>query len=141
VKSLLRWLSILPASFAAWYLALAAGIALHGTLLRFCPPDQLVSGWCAAPWYRFASQAVVCIGAGLAAALILVTSTWLAPAHKRLVAIAAYLVGAAVACTMGFAATAYAAMACALLVGAGTLALILRRLARDGANDSVISRS
>ena len=138
---LLRWLLMLPAAISAWYLALAAGIALHGSLLRFCPPDQVVSGWCAAPWHRYASQAVVCMGAGLAATMVLLICAWLAPTHKRQVAITTYLIGAVVACMMGMAATAYAAMASALLAGAVILALILHRLTRERAGERAISRS
>jgi len=139
MKTFIRWLLILPASVAAWYLALAAGIVLLAALNGLCPPDQLVSGACIAPWHRTASLAMMCFGAGLAATLILIVCTLLAPTHKPQVAVAAYVIGVAVACTMGIAATAYAAMASAIVVGAGILALLLRRLNQERARE--ISRS
>jgi hypothetical protein len=139
MKTLIRWLLIVPASVAAWYLALVVGIMLLAAVSGLCPPDQLVSGACTAPWYQTASLAVLCFGAGLAATLILIVSTLLAPTHKRQAAVATYIIGAAVACMMGIAATEYAAMASAIVVGAAILALLLRRLRYE--RDREISRS
>jgi hypothetical protein len=122
---------LLPAAVLAWYVALLAGLALHGFLDRLCPADQLVSGYCIAPWFRVAEQAAVCFGAGLAAVLILVACTVLAPAHRRQVSIAVYVLGAVVACRMGFAVQQFAALAAALIAGAAMLALLLRRFGRE----------
>ena len=126
---ILRWILILPAAIAAWYVALFAGIALYLGLNSLCSPDRFVSGLCSAPWYVSASGALVAFGAALAAALILVTSTLLAPDYKRQIAFATFIVGALVAICMGLATQAYAAMASAILVGAAVLAVIIRRLA------------
>lgn len=141
MTSLLRWMLLVPASITAWYLALFAAIALLGGLVGLCPQDQIVSGTCVAPWYHAAEQVVMCAGAGLAAVLILAVCALLAPAHKPKVAIAAYVTGVLVACAMGIATDAYAATASAVLVGAGMLVLLLRRLARKPASDGAISRS
>ncbi len=124
-----RWLLIVPIAVAAWYVAVALGISLHMGLDALCPPDQIVSGLCTARWYPAASAAVVCTGAGLAAALILVACTWLAPSHRRRVAIATFVAGAVVATFMGLSANAYGPLATAIVAGAIVLRILLWRLA------------
>jgi hypothetical protein len=125
---LVRWLLVLPASVAAWYLALVVGIGLHLALDSLCPPEQTVSGLCIAPWHAPASQTLMAFGAGLAALLVMLTCTFLAPTHRRQVAIATFIVGALVASIMGLSASALGPMVAAILVGAVTLTVILRRL-------------
>jgi hypothetical protein len=128
MANMLRWILIPPAAVAAWYLAFVIGIALEVGLNALCPADQVVSGWCIAPWYRGASNALLWFGAGLAALLVLFACTLLAPTHKRHVAIVTFVVGAAVAARMGFGIRAYGALVAATVAGALGLWLLLRRL-------------
>jgi hypothetical protein len=89
----------------------------------------MVSGLCLAPWHRPAVEALFCFCAGFAATLILISNVLLAPSHKRQVAYATFAIGAIVAVIMGFTSHAYWAIVGALIGGALTLTLILRRLA------------
>ena len=125
-----RWLLIVPVAVAAWYAALFLGISLQLGLDALCPPDQVVSGSCTAPWHSAASAAAVCAGAGLAAVLILVACTWLAPSHRRQVAIATFSVGAAVAIFMGVSANLLGPLITAIVAGAIVLRILLWRLAQ-----------
>ena len=123
-----RWLLILPADVAMWYATLALGFLLYKGLDALCPSSQMVSGLCLAPWYRIAFEALFCSCAGLVAALILLSNALLAPSHKREISLATFAIGAIVAVIMGFSSHAYVAVAGAMIAGALTLALILRRL-------------
>ena len=124
-----RWLLIIPTAVAAWYAALALGVSLYVGLDALCPAEQIISGLCVAPWHKAASAAVDCIGAGLAAALILLACTLLAPSHRQRVAIGTFIVGAVVAIFMGFSANAFGPLVTAIVAGAAILWILLRRLA------------
>ena len=65
-----------------------------------CPPDQIESGMCIAPWYDSAFDAAVCFCAALAAFLIVTLASITAPSHKRVVASVVYVIGAATAIAM-----------------------------------------
>jgi hypothetical protein len=124
----LRWLLILPAAIAAWYLALVVGIALLASLAWLCAPDKMVFERCTAPWYGAAADVLVCFGAGLAAVLILLVSTWLAPTQKPRVAVWTFTLGCLVAAFMGIGTGMYAALIAAIAIGALGLWAVLHRL-------------
>ena len=124
----IRWILILPAAIAAWYVALFIGLGLYKALEAFCPASQVESGHCFAPWFRPVSDGLIAFGAALAAVLVMIVCTLLAPTHRRHVAIATFAVGAVIAVFMGLAANAYAAMVSAVVAGAVVLAILLRRV-------------
>ena len=105
---LLRWIGILPAAIAGWYLALFVALIFHGLLDSFCPPDEVTSGMCNASWYPFASRSVICFGAALSAFLVVFFSSLVAPSHRGTVAWVSYLVGAVLALYMAVFASRYA---------------------------------
>ena len=80
--TVLRWLCVPPAALAAWYLALILALLLHTAVEGFCPPDQVVSGACFAPWFLRFSDVLVCFGAALAASLIVLAAFLVAPSHR-----------------------------------------------------------
>jgi hypothetical protein len=125
----IRWILILPAAIAAWYVALFIGIGLYQGIEALCPASQVVSGHCFAPWFRPVSDGLIAFGAALAAVLVMLACTLLAPTHRRQVAIATFAVGTVVAVFMGVGASAYAAMVSAVVAGAVVLATLLRRVA------------
>jgi hypothetical protein len=141
VAQAIRWILLLPAAVAAWYVALLLGIALHIGLDAICPPDQMVSGSCVAPWHWAASQVVVCIGAALAAVLIVVTCTFVAPSHKRIVAVITFTGGTLVAIVMVLDTDAYAAFASAIVAGLATLLLVLQRIPSFSLPDNSLERT
>ena len=117
VPGWLRWLLVLPGAWAGWAIAVLTGVGAHSALAALCPPEQLVSGMCVAPWFRYSERIVVCAGAGLAAALILLFCTLIAPSHRPRVVLVTLAAGAAVAIAMGVLAGAYAELMMALAIG------------------------
>jgi hypothetical protein len=124
----IRWTLILPAAIAAWYLALFVGIGLYQGAEMLCPASEVVSGHCFTPWFRAASEGLIAFGAALAAIFVMLACTLLAPTHKRQVAIVTFSVGASVAIYMGVGASAYLAMASAVVSGGVVLMILLQRL-------------
>ncbi len=92
-----RWLLVLPAALAAGAASVAIGIALYSAAEKLCPADQMVSGMCEAPWFRYADRAIICAAAGMAAASIVVSCTLIAPSHRKLVMWVTLLAGGVVA--------------------------------------------
>ena len=93
----IRWVLILPAAIAAWYAAVFITIGLYEGVDVICPLGRIESGRCFAPWFLEASDAFIALGAALAAALVMIACTLLAPTHRRHVAIATFVVGTVVA--------------------------------------------
>jgi hypothetical protein len=125
----LRWLLMIPSAWASWYVALVIGVHTHSALeALLCPREQIVSGMCAAAWFEYVSRGVMCAGAGLAAALILVTCALIAPSHRSQVVAVTLVAGVVAALVMGVLATAYPECITALVVG-GVVAMWLRKSA------------
>jgi hypothetical protein len=122
-----RWALVLPAAWAAWAIALATSIFLHGLVEAVCPRDEVVSGHCAAPWVGPATEAIFGVGAAVAATLIVLGCTLAAPSHRRQVAALVFACGTVVALWMGTAAHAYMPLVCALVAGALTTTAVRRR--------------
>jgi len=116
--TVLRWLAIVPAVVAVWWLTILLRFGLLEVAIRFCPPEQLVSGICVAPWYRYVEGGIIVGCAGLAAALIIAVSVLLAPSHRLSVASVILAGGVVVALYMAYAAQAWGSFAAAVLAGA-----------------------
>src|SRR3954464_10992326 len=96
-------------------------VGLDANAETLCTSGLEISGQC----ISIVKASVVPFGAGLAALLIVMGCTWVAPTHKRLVAIATFSVGAVVAAVFGVGAGDpffLIPMASAIVVGAGALA-------------------
>lgn len=113
----LRWLAIVPAALGVWWLTLLLGLGLADVAILLCPPEELISGMCAAPWYRYVEGGLIMGCAGLAAVLIVVVSAVLAPSHRLCVASAVLGGGVIVALYMAYAAGAWGSFAAAVLAG------------------------
>jgi len=123
----MRWLCLVPAALLAWYAALVIGLLAHSGLDRLCPPALMVSGWCTAGWYRSASDAVICFGAALSAVLVLLAAAWVAPSSKTQVIWVTLATGSSVAVWLGWSASAWRELTCALAAGLLTAWLLHRR--------------
>ena len=121
---------VLPAAYFGWWLALVAGIALHNGATALCPADQLDSGACLAPWFPWVEGSIFVFCAGLAAALVVLFATLMAPAKRHRVAWIVFAAGALFAGYLGFAIPAPKESAAALTAGLATASLITRRLRR-----------
>ena len=83
----LRWLLVLPVAWLSWIVAAMVALTLYTIAETLCPREQMISGLCTAPWFDHAERAILSFGAGLAAALITVSCTLLAPSHRRVVVV------------------------------------------------------
>jgi hypothetical protein len=122
----LRWLAVVPAAYAGFVGAAAFGLLELHVIDSFCPPDQWVSGFCEAPWYEKAFSVAECLGAAVAAFLVVSFASVVAPAHRKLVAILAFVAGAGFAVYFGVSADKYIALVIALLAGALAVTMVFR---------------
>jgi hypothetical protein len=126
--SAIRWAAIAPAVWLAWTVALNFGIAASGLIDRFCPQQFVVSGHhCNAPWYGLAMEGVFAVSGALAASLILMAATFIAPAHKATVAKWTFASGAVVATIMALMLQAWVPLLTTMISGALTAAWLRRR--------------
>jgi len=88
----------------------------------------MISGLCTASWHKPALDAGVIFGAGLAAALVMVTIITVAPSYRRPVAASTFGLGSIAALYMAYESGLWAPSVAAILVGVMTLAIALRRL-------------
>jgi hypothetical protein len=122
----LRWALLIPAVWASWSIALMTGYALLSFAESRCPAELMVSGLCTAHWFTYASRAASSVGAAMAAVLIVLSCTYVAPSHRRQVATTVFAVGAVAAVVMGVLAVAWTEAICAVAAGA-LVTLWLRR--------------
>ena len=113
----LRWLLVVPAAWVAWYAAVLIGFGLHSLAEALCPPDQVISGMCVAPWFGAVDRAIFCTGAGLAAAFIIVSCTVVAPSHCRVVTFVTLGTGSVVALVLALATDALPEFVAAVVAG------------------------
>ena len=116
-RRVLRWILVVPSIYAAWAIALLVGYGLTSMEEALCPARYQVSGLCIAPWAAGVEKAILGFSVCLAAVLFVIFPALIAPAKRRLVAWAAYAVGAGLGCALGVQAGEYLALACALTAG------------------------
>ena len=118
----LRWILLPVVCVAAWIVALFTGILAHSVGESFCPADQMVFGMGAAPWFETLDAWLVRFFSAFAAALIIASAYFVAPASRALVAWIVFGAGAAYALSMAVAASAWGEFVAA---GTGGLAAVL----------------
>ncbi len=132
LSQVLRWVFILPAAIASFFVAFFSGIALSSNMnffnFKFCFDDVEV---------RFCTQsddtafiALIALSGALAAALVMITCVLLAPTHKRQVAILTFVLGAmsAILMSMSMGPWGLVTIVPAIVSGAIVLAMLLRKL-------------
>jgi hypothetical protein len=129
---------VVPAAVAGWYLALIVGLLVHSGIESLCPPDQMVSGRCAAPWFPYASNAVSAFGAGLAAVLVIAFAVVAAPGHRVIVARASFVTGLVVATYMLWQTSAIAEFIAAAVCGLLTVVVLQRYLRNSKSPDAAL---
>lgn len=123
----IRWALVPVSALVAWGAALVIGAILHDAVNRLCPESYMVSGACVAPWTPFADAVVLIISAAIAAALIVLSTSYTAPSHRGRVAAVVYALGAVWAVVMAIAGAAYLALPAAGFAGAWAMWLVRRR--------------
>jgi len=136
----IRWLAVLPAAIAGWYLALIIGLLAYSGVEKLCPPEQMVSGACIAPWFRYATGAISALGAALAAILVITLAALAAPSHRVIVIRSAFVAGLLVASYMLWQTSAVVEFFAALACGALTVAVLPRYVRAPRSPDNPIDR-
>ena len=95
-----------------------AGFELDAFATYLCPEDKMVSGMCTADWYEVALTSIYCTGAALAAALVVLLCTLIAPAPRERFSRVTYFVGSLAAVWMAIETKMFLPLACALIAGA-----------------------
>jgi hypothetical protein len=88
---ILRWLLVLPVAVIGWYLGLIVALLLHATGEHLCPAEEIVSGYCTAPWMAYVDDFALVLGSLLCGALVVVFPTLVAPLHRGTVAVIAFV--------------------------------------------------
>jgi hypothetical protein len=118
----LRWILLPIVCIAAWIAALFTGIVAHSIAESFCPADQMVSGMCVAPWFEALDAWLVRFFSAFAAALIIASCYFTAPAARVVVAWVVFGAGAAYALWIAVVSWAWGEF---IAAGIGGLAAVL----------------
>ena len=123
----IRWLLVIPAAIAAWYLVVAIGIFTHGFLEEaLCPTGEMESGMCTNRRVRLVLEVIVHVFVGLSAITVELAAAATAPAFRERTAWATFAIGGVVAAFLGIAAGAYGELATALMAALVTAIVITR---------------
>jgi hypothetical protein len=125
----LRWLVLLPAAAATFYLAIAATIATHYLVEQhLCPAAHFDRGVCSNRTLGVILELIKHGGAALTVIAVAGVAVIVAPSHKRPVLGAALALVLVPAACFGYAGTAGSLFVAALAGGVLVASLILRRL-------------
>ena len=102
-----RWVAVPLVCVAAWIAAFFLGLFAHSVAESFCPADEMVSGMCFAPWFPAVEMWLIRIFSAVAAALVVTSAYFVAPAGRCLVAWAVFAVGATCALWIAAATSAW----------------------------------
>ncbi len=101
ILTIIRWILTPPSAFLGWFIAFIGSINLLSFFDSRCSPELVVSDFCTAKWYLRTENVIVNGGAGLAAVLIVLLPTFIAPAYRSKVALITYGLGTIIALWMG----------------------------------------
>jgi hypothetical protein len=90
---ILRWLLVIPVAVIGWYIGLIVAILVHATGEHLCPAEEIVSGFCTAPWMAYVDDFALALGSILCGILVVLFPALLAPSHRGTVAAVAYASG------------------------------------------------
>ncbi|HEY7189757.1 MAG TPA: hypothetical protein VH436_24540 [Vicinamibacterales bacterium] len=121
MRQAFRWLLVPVSAVVMWGGVRVLGLEAVHLLDAICPPKLVESGACIAPWHEPSLEALIVIGAGLAAFGIVTVGALIAPSHKLRVAAALFACGAVFAMYIVRAAGLYSPFFTA--AGGGSVAL------------------
>ena len=90
----IRWILVPVSVVVVWGGVLVLELEAVKILNALCSPTLVESGGCIAPWHEPSIEALIIIGAGLAAFGIVAVGALIAPSHKLRVAAALFACGA-----------------------------------------------
>ena len=122
-----RWLLVPVAACGIWSVALRSGLAAVGVLDALCPAEEMISGFCTAPWHATSVDVLIVASAAATAFGIVVVCGFLAPANKFTVALIAFLCGAVFAAFAASEGTMWGPFIAAALGGSAGLVVAASR--------------
>ena len=102
MSGVLRWVLLLPSIAVAWYLGVISAISIYSVKEKFCPPEYITSSLCYAPWSRAVNNFVFMLGPAIAAFLIVLLPSLLAPRYKKAISTIIYSGGVIAAGYLAF---------------------------------------
>ena len=121
---IVRWILLPIVCVAAWIAALFAGIVAHSAAEFFCPADQMVSGMCVAPWFETLDAWLIRFFSAFAAALIVVSCYFTAPAPRTVMTWVVFGAGAVYALWIAIISWAWSEFVAAGVGGLGAVLLL-----------------
>lgn len=118
---ILRWALVIPSAILAWFVAFFASLETLRYLTISCENSR--REFC--EWVDI--DVFIILGASLAAVLVMLSATIVAPDRKRRTAKITYVIGFAIALILGILSTFWGAFIGSALTGLATLTLIQRR--------------
>ncbi|TCI02412.1 hypothetical protein EZV61_13725 [Corallincola luteus] len=125
-----RWILVIPAAVLGYMASMFIGMSTLFAFEKFCPPDLVISEMCTAGYMHYVEAICLLLFSSLAAVLVVLLPSLIAPANKQMVAGAAYIVGAVTALYIGLELGAYLVLLSVLASGALTLYLVHRTLTK-----------
>src|SRR5262245_52219805 len=121
---IVRWILLPIVCIAAWIVALFTGIVAHAVAEFFCPADQMISRMCVAPWFETLDDGPMRLFSAFAAALIIMSCYFTAPAARVYVTWIVFGAGAVYALWIAIVSWAWAEFVSAGLGGVATVLLL-----------------
>jgi hypothetical protein len=140
LSSVIRWLLLVPCAVAAWYFAVVVSVVLREIVVGRClGSDAPLPEYCQASWFplKFLDYALLFLGVGLSAVVVVVVAAVVAPSHKSHVAWVALGAGAILATVMGYSTGAVAEAAVA--IASGVLAAVVMPRTTIGSRDASVA--
>lgn len=122
--NIIRWTSVIPASYLGYHIALIGGMAAHSFAESFCPPEAVISGMCTANYMRPIETFLFLLFPGIAAILVVLLPALAAPSKKITVPMIFFALGASAAIYMGTSLGEWIILFFALVCGAATVLFI-----------------
>ena len=95
--SIVRWLLVVPAGVAGWYLVFFLSLFLFSLVDQACPPTPQKNSACMFGPDLTMQEVVIIIGASVSAIPVVLFSALTAPCHKKVICWVAYSAGLIVA--------------------------------------------
>lgn len=135
---LLRWALLLPAALCAWYAMFFIGLSAHTFVERhFCPPPELVSGFCTNASLQQALELVMLLSVAISALAVELAATAMAPSHKEITVWTTLAAGIVTAGFIAFSAQAWSLFLAAAAGGTlGAVAIVIFLRARGRRRNS-----
>jgi hypothetical protein len=122
----LRWVLVIPASLGGYFISMFLGVSTHIAFTKLCRIQDVVSKMCAATYMEKVENISLIVFPSLAAILVVLLPSLIAPAHKLVVACIAYVLGAIVAIYLGISIGTYPILLATIISGAIMLYVVYR---------------